>query len=278
MLKAIGIAVAAAAACTWLTLCLLFWQGGWQLLYHPTAAVTRTPAKNIALPFDSIGFAATAAGTPRLHGWWISAGPDSRFTVIYLHGADGNIGDSVESFIPLHAAKLNIFTFDYRGYGESVFERPTEAHWREDANSAIDYLVNTRHIAPNSLLLYGQGLGANLALEVAASHPELAGVILDGPLDAPMNAIFNDSRAKLVPAHLLVRDRWDASEAASHVLIPSLWFVRTPANAQPRPALEGAYRLLTARKEQVWLANSPDMIQKYQPALQTWLDDLQSRQ
>ena len=57
----------------------------------------------------------------------------------------------------------------------------------------------------------GHILGANLALEIAAVHSEFAGVVLESPLDAPMNAIFNDPRARLFPAHLLFRDRFDAA-------------------------------------------------------------------
>jgi pimeloyl-ACP methyl ester carboxylesterase len=179
----------------------------------------------------------------------------------------------VDQLAPLHDAQLNILAIDYRGYGQSVFERPTEAHLREDAKAAIDYLVATRHVPAHSILLYGQGLGANLALEVAAENAELGGVILDAPMDEPMQAIFDDPRAKLVPAHLLVRDRWDAEKAAAEVLIPSLWFVRTGANAQPRPGFEEVYKLLTARKKQVWLTESHDTMAQYRLALEAWLDD-----
>lgn len=239
--------------------------------------MTQTPATGIGLPFDSIGFAATAAGTPQLHGWWIPGDFSSRYTAIYLHGADGNLGDIANALIPLHAAHLNIFAFDYRGYGASVFQHPSEARWHQDAESAIHYLLETRHIPAGSLVLYGQGLGANLALEVAAAHPDLAGVVLDAPIDNPTSAIFNDPRAKLVPARLLVRDRWNADAAAANVLIPSLWIMRTPANSPPRSALESAYSMVHARKEQLWLPQSPDAERQFLPALSAWLDNLPNR-
>ena len=120
LLSAIAIALAGALFCAWGTLCFLFWQGSWQLLYHPASAVTRTPA-SVNLPFDSVGFATNPAGEPQLRGWWIPASPQSRYTAIYLHGADGNLGDTVDALAQLHAAGLNIFAFDYRGYGQSRF-------------------------------------------------------------------------------------------------------------------------------------------------------------
>jgi len=47
---------------------------------------------------------------------------------------------------------------DYRGYGQSKFARPSEARWREDAESALRYLTATRHIAANSIVLVGRDL------------------------------------------------------------------------------------------------------------------------
>jgi pimeloyl-ACP methyl ester carboxylesterase len=273
VLIAVSLAIVAAALCAWGTLCLLFWQGSWQLLYHPTPAASRTPA-DIGLRYDSVGFAVTASGSPTLHGWWVPGDPGSRYTAIYLHGADGNLGDTADALIALHTAGLNVFAFDYRGYGHSKFERPSEARWREDAESAIDYLTNTRHIAASSLILIGQRLGANLALKVAAAHPELAGTVMDEPIAAPAEAIFGDPRAKLVPAHLLARDRWNASPPAASLRIPSLWIYRTPANGQSEQNLRDVYKLVAASKEQVWLTESSGATKDYVVALTGWLDDL----
>jgi pimeloyl-ACP methyl ester carboxylesterase len=273
---AIALAIAAAFICAWGTLCVLFWQGSWQLLYHPASAVERTPA-SVNLPFDSIGFATTPSGEPQLRGWWIPASREARYTAVYLHGADGNLGDTVDSLARLHALGLNVFAFDYRGFGQSHFVHPGEARWREDADSAIKYLTETRHIAPGSLILIGKDLGANLALETAASHLDLAGIVLEQPLESPTAAIFNDPRAHLVPVRLLVSDRWDTNTAASNVLIPSLWFCWTPepnaGSEQDRPI---AYQKVPARKMLVWLTNSPDEPKNFNSALTSWLDELPS--
>ena len=271
---AVGVVILAAATCVWATLCFMFWQGSWQLLYRPSAAVVRTPA-NDGMAFDSIGFASDAAGSPQLHGWWIPAGPGSRYTAIYLHGANGNMGYVVDALIPLHGAKLNVFAIDYRGYGLSHFEHPSEAHWREDAESALHYLVGTRHIAARSIVLVGKDLGADLALEVAAAHPELAGVIVEEPVEDPARAIFNDPRARLVPSHALVGDRWDVNVPAANLHIPSLWFFRLPAQSDEAQAvLPEAYKKASSTKSLHWIANSPDAAANYYIVLSRWLDAL----
>jgi pimeloyl-ACP methyl ester carboxylesterase len=270
LLMAVSIAFVGAAVCSWGVLCLLFWQGSWQLLYHPASAVTRTPA-SLGLAFDPVAFASTETGEPRLKGWWITAPTDarySRFTVLYLHGQDGNLGDTVDTLAALHALGVNVFAFDYRGYSQSQFQRPSEARWREDANWAIDYLTGIRHIAPGAIILDGKSLGANLALEIAAAHPELAGVVLESPLDAPMNAIFKDARSRLVPAHLLVSDRYDAVQAAARLKIPSLWIyeARNPPHAlNPDP-----YQVVAAPRMVVWQYEAGGE----ETSLARWLDDL----
>ena len=278
LLSAVGLTFVAAAFCAWGTLCLLFWQGGWQLLYHPAGVVARTPA-SLGVNFDPLRLAATDAGVLRLDGWWIPAAPGarfSRFTVLYFHGRNGNMGDNVAALARLHSAGVNVLAFDYRGYGKSVFARPSETRWRQDAEWALQYLTKTRQMSPGAMVLDGTGLGANLALEVAAAHPELAGVILESPLPDPMKPVFSDPRAALVPAHLLVRDRYGLNAPAAKLRIPSLWFYSSagPGLGGNQPA---AYGKVSAPKMLVWLPASPAAEKDYQDALARWLDSLSHR-
>jgi len=212
-----------AAVCVWATLCLTFWQGSWQLLYRPAATVARTPAAT-GVAFDQIAFASTETGVPRLRGWWCPAERANAYTAIYLHGAEGNLGDAIDSIRRLHAVGFAVLAFDYRGYGQSQFAHPSEELWKQDAESAFDYLTRTRHLAANSVVFAGDGLGADLALEMGAVHPEIAGIVVASPASDPTHAIFDDPRAHLLPAHWLVGDRWDLESAANALKVPSLWF------------------------------------------------------
>jgi uncharacterized protein len=269
--------IGAAALCTWIVLCLLFWQGNWQLLYHPAAAITLTPSA-AGLQFEPVAFAVTDEGIPRLKGWWIPAAPDAaqkRYTVIFFHGPNGNLSNSVDGLERLHATGVNVLAFDYRGYGQSQYDRPSEAHWRQDAESALQYLVATRHINAGSIVLGGEGLGANLALEVAAVHPELAGVVVESPVVSPMDSVFQDARARMVPAQLLVRDRFDLAAAARNLRTPVLWFEwnaqngRTGFNDEPV-----AYKQIASEKTLVWLNPRFNGTKDLEDALSRFLDEL----
>ena len=277
LLGVFGLVLLAAAVCAWAALCLMFWQGSWQLLYHPASSVTRTPA-NVGIAYSDVGFAATGTGMPRLKGWLIPAAPGapfSRYTALYLHDATGNLGDTVDSLARLHNAGLNVFAFDYRGYGQSLFVHPSEEGWLQDAGWALDYLTGTRHVAPGSILLVGQGLGANLALQVAAAHPELAGVVLQEPREDAMQAVFNDPRSRLIPAHMLVYDRWHTSAPAKALRIPSLWlyWIQDPASATAadEPA---SSRQAAGLKTLDWLPTTGDSGSAFDSALIRWLGTL----
>jgi len=277
LIVAVCATIAAAAVFAWGGLCLLFWQGSWQLLYHPETAVARTPA-SVGLTFDPVAFATTEEGTPKLRGWLVPAEPGaeySRLTVLLLHGEKGNLARNVDELSLLHAAGVNVLAFDYRGYGQSQFARPSEAHWRQDAESAIQYLISTRHVAASAIVLDGQGLGANLGLEVAAAHPELAGVILESPITHPTEAIFNDARARLVPAHLLVRDRYDLTAPAKRLTIPALWFeVNAPNSHTGFNDEPAAYHTIAGHKTLVWLNPQLNSNRDFIDGLRRWLDSL----
>jgi hypothetical protein len=107
----------------------------------------------------------------------------------------------------------------------------------------------------------------------------LAGVALEAPVESPVNAIFNDPRARLVPAHLLVRDRFNADEAGNALLIPSLWLIAEPASSKAAGHAQhpAGYDRITATKMIVWLNPSPAPTQASADAYTRWLDDLPHR-
>jgi pimeloyl-ACP methyl ester carboxylesterase len=261
----VGLVVLAAMG-TWGALCLIFWQGSWQLLYHPTSAVVKTPA-SLGLQFYSVSFDADGAGEARLKGWWIGAAETadvkrSQWTVLYIHGATGNLGDSVEALKQLHELGVNVFAYDPRGFGQSRFERPSEKRELEDAEAAVNYLTSTRHVDAGKIVVVGRELGGNVALEMAAKHSALAGVVVDEPLEDATGVIFKDERSRMVPAHWLVSDRYDLASAARELKIPVLWIVRGERGSE--------FNLVGARKMRGWVKSDED----FNNLMVRWLDSL----
>ncbi|HEX4319615.1 MAG TPA: alpha/beta fold hydrolase [Acidobacteriaceae bacterium] len=272
LLKAFAFTLVAIAGFTWLALCLIYWQGSWQLLYHPKAAISRTPASS-GLAYEPVHFAdVTETGTTQLTGWWIPANA-SLYTVLYLHGSDGNLSDTVDTLAALHNAGLAVFAIDYRGYGQSQTGHPSEKRLRQDAEWALNWLTGMRQIPAKNLVVYGTGLGANLAAELAASHNEIAGVVLDQPVQNPVQTVFSDPRSRLVPAHWLVQDRYDLAAAAASLQTPSLWLLAKPDPAQPAP-LPADYKAVPGKKSSAWMESPATADTHFTETLHRWLDDL----
>ncbi len=216
--------LALAVVCVYIAFCLLFWQGQWQLVFKPTPAITATPA-SIGLKYDDISFDATETGILQLNGWWIPAGNTSSSatgTLLFIHDGSGSLSSTVPQLLALHQLGINIFAFDYRGFGKSVQLHPSEASTNADADAAWNYLVDTRHLPASRIVLDGVGLGAAIAAETARRHPQAPAVILEDPRPPVRDALQSDPRLRLLPVRLLFHDRFDPASTLAHLRTPKL--------------------------------------------------------
>jgi hypothetical protein len=213
-----------AALCGYGALCLLFYQGQWQLLFHPSHSVSTTPA-SAGMRFDDIHFDVNNAGQAQLDGWWIAADPAGQYaqdTVLYLHSASGSLSDCVPAMSALHALGINVFAFDYRGFGRSAGPHPTEKTATADATAAWTYLTDLRHIPPGSLIVYGEGVGATFAARLATQFAP-AGVILENPNQPARQVYLADARARILPLWLLQNEKLDPTADLATAHIPRLF-------------------------------------------------------
>ena len=228
LLKAFGVMLLLALLCTYITLCGLFYRGQWQLVLHPSRSSVPPPTVG-GLPFDVVRFGAEATGLPQLTGWWIpapAAASSSPLTILFLPGGDGSLADDQGTLAALHDLGAAVFAIDYRGYGQSAALHPSEQTMTEDAESAWGYLTGSRALHADTILLYGHGLGASLALHLAATQGAAPAVILDSPDFKVEQRVRMDPRTRLVPLGLLFHDRFALLPALSEVRTPKLILTR----------------------------------------------------
>jgi pimeloyl-ACP methyl ester carboxylesterase len=225
LLKALAVTIGGAALLGYLALCLLIYQGSWQLLLTPSPTVASTPS----VPFQSIRFDSAETGTPRLSGWWIPAESSSTTrTILFLHGGSGSLSTSVPELELLHQADANVFALDYRGFGHSEGPHPTEARMRQDAAAALNFLTGTRHIPVAQIVPCGEGLAAVLAADLAAANPGLTAVILDNPDPAAYLRATSTSRSRLMPMDLLMQEHFDIASSIPRIRQPRLLLADGP--------------------------------------------------
>ncbi len=161
------------------------------LIYYPelpTRDIEATPA-DIQLEYEDIRIETDDGET--LHAWYV-AHPQARGTLLFAHGNAGNISHRLDSVRTFHNLRLNVMIFDYRGYGSSS-GKPSEAGTYADADAAWKWLTDTRHIDPDSIILFGRSLGGAVIADLA-TRTRPAGVILESTfLSVP------DMAARLYP-------------------------------------------------------------------------------
>jgi uncharacterized protein len=248
---------------------LLFWQGQWQLIFHPSHIVASTPASE-GMPFDEVRFDATETGQTRLTGWWVPPATGvskERPTILYLHDARGSLSDALPDIRALHALGNDLFAFDPRGFGKSEWAKPSEARWNQDADAALDYLASIRHIGPSQVIVVGRGLGGTIAANLTIKHPEIKRLVMIDPQPPTLGLLKGPRWTHMLPVRLLARDRFDPSAALSSGSVDKLFVVAsnatTPAYvasaAPPATAVHGAAldTPATAAAVQHFMAQNP---------------------
>lgn len=153
------------------------------ILFQPTVITNVSgyiadPLTTLNLVYDNVWL------NKQLKGWHIPyiPGQKAERVILYMHGNGGNIQNTLGFVKTMHDHGFDIFTFDYRGYGESEGV-PSEKTIKEDGLNALHALVHTYDYAPEAIILYGHSLGGAVAIDVAARSkygPKLAGLVTEG--------------------------------------------------------------------------------------------------
>lgn len=145
-------------------------------VYHPDRYLLLSGAE-LGRQFEDVFFK-TSDGF-ELNGWFFPAdegSPRRRRAVLFCHGNAGNIGHRLESCAALLEIGINVFVFDYRGYGRSE-GRPSEEGTYRDARAGYEWL-GARGFSGRNVVAFGESLGGAVASELA-QHASLGGLVLE---------------------------------------------------------------------------------------------------
>jgi uncharacterized protein len=146
--------------------------------FHPTPYY---PSSAWTLPVNGEDVWFEVAAGERVHGWFLRAPLQPAFaTVLFCHGNDGNLTNVSWVAEKLSQRNLNVLIFDYRGYGRSEGTVRDEPGLYADTEAARNYLIRERGVQTSMLVLYGQSLGAAVAINDASRHPCKALIVESG--------------------------------------------------------------------------------------------------
>ncbi len=247
-------AVGAAVAVAYAVGCWFLFATQSKFIFFPTRAIETTPDA-AQLKYQDVWLpAATETGVREyVHGWWIPApdappnpGREARESVsvphkgglegvvLYLHGNGLNIGANVEHANRFHQLGLSVFLIDYRGYGQSKGNFPSESQVYEDAKLAWDYLVKERGINPQEIYIYGHSLGGAIAIDLAVRHPEAGALIVEGSFTSTRKMVdFQKGLFWMFPIDFLLTQRFDSISKVYRLQMPVLFVHGTADTVVP---------------------------------------------
>jgi len=163
-----------------------------------------------------------------LHGWYFPSKGSNR-TLLWFHGNAGNITHRLDNIEMLKSLNLNIFIFDYRGYGKSKGE-PSEEGIYLDSQAAYDWLIDIKKIEPEEMILFGRSLGGICAVEVASKNP-VAGIILESVF--PSAEKMARKIFPVLPLGWAIKSKFDAIGKVPNLKIPKLFLHGTQDEIVP---------------------------------------------
>lgn len=212
-----SLAIAYLAACLF-----LLWRQN-RFIFFPTKIIETTPAA-FNVPHEDVWLPVpTRSGKPeRIHGWWIPAKGQPTGVVLYCHGNGINVGANAAQAARFHSLGFSVFLFDYRGYGRSEGQFPTETSVYVDSEIAWNYLTQTRKIPPEQIFLYGHSLGGAIALDLAIKHPDAAALIVESTFTSMRRMVDYRGGFDWFPTDLLLNHKFDSLAKVRSLQMPLL--------------------------------------------------------
>lgn len=208
-------------------------------IYFPDKEVGIYP-ENYNLIYDDVYFKTEDDLT--LHGWFIY-GKNTNKTILWFHGNAGNISHRVHNIKEmLNVINVNIFIFDYRGYGNSE-GKPSEEGTYTDSKAALNYLQSRNDIDQNQIIYFGRSLGSAIASSLATkSNPTY--LILESPI--PSIPYMAKHAYPFLPISKFLKTQYNTIENLQSITKPVLIIHGDKDNTVP---LEGAMKVFESAND-----------------------------
>ena len=160
-----------------------------------------------------------------IHAWWYPAASKDAPAILYLHGVRWNLTGQLFRIEQLHALGFSVLAIDYRGFGKSHGDLPSETTVYEDARIAWERF-QVLQPDPQKRLIYGHSLGGAVAIDLAAelgqqSPVPVRGLVIESTFTSLADvatAVANTS----LPVRWLLSQKFDSIDKIADIRMPLL--------------------------------------------------------
>lgn len=173
-----------------------------------------------------IGFDSQVSKEPvRLHGLWLEneaalhTDTAQAPILLYLHGARWNVQGSAPRMRAMQQLGFSVLAIDYRGFGKSTTELPSEDRAFEDARAAWDWLAARYPERPR--YIFGHSLGGAIAIDLASKVKDERGVLVEGTFTS-IPEVAASMKWGWLPIGWLITQRMESIRKVPHIGAPLL--------------------------------------------------------
>jgi uncharacterized protein len=182
-----------------------------------------------------IEFQSKASGSAvKLHGLWLADADDRQSdsadtrgknlndaspVMLYLHGARWNVAGSASRMRRMQELGFSVLAIDYRGFGKSSKDLPSEAMAVEDARAAWNWLAAKYPQRPR--YIFGHSLGGAIAIELATQVDDETGTIVEGTFTS-IPDVASSMKWGWLPVGPLITQRFESVRKVDRIGSPLL--------------------------------------------------------
>jgi fermentation-respiration switch protein FrsA (DUF1100 family) len=165
-----------------------------------------------------------------IHAWWWPAEKANAPAILYLHGVRWNLTGQLFRIEQLRAAGYSVLAIDYRGFGKSHGDLPSESSVYEDARVAWERFKLLQP-DPAKRLIYGHSLGGAVAIDLAAELGQTAardhsalpvrGLVIESTFTTLADVAASVANTSL-PVRWLLSQKFDSIDKIADIHMPLL--------------------------------------------------------
>jgi len=165
-----------------------------------------------------------------IHAWWWPAPRPDAPAILYLHGSRWNLTGQLFRIEQLRAMGYSVLAIDYRGFGQSKGQLPSETTVYEDARVAWERLKVLQPDA-SKRLIYGHSLGGAVAIDLAAelgrdaqvdgTPVQARGLIIESTFTTLADVATAVAKTSL-PVRWLLSQKFDSVDKIADIHMPVL--------------------------------------------------------